>query len=175
MRILFYSETCNFCLKLLEYIDKNNLLEFFKMICIDKTNNIPKNITVVPTVIDTTIHAPLEGKKAFEYVINQKYFNHPTNNIDYIKNGVPKPTIEEDQKAISAKSSSGFIYVDKDTEKRYNDHENNFEQIFNKPVINQAPAQAPKQVPPSDDRVTQLINSRNIQDKKLATLMRLRR
>ena len=117
----------------------------------------------------------MEGKKAFEYVINQKYFNHPTNNIDYIKNGVPKPTIEEDQKAISAKSSSGFIYVDKDTEKRYNDHENNFEQIFNKPVINQAPAQAPKQVPPSDDRVTQLINSRNIQDKKLATLMRLRR
>jgi len=184
MRILFYSETCNFCLKLLEYIDKNNLGEFFKMICIDKTNNIPKNITVVPTVIDTTIQAPLEGKKAFEYVINQKYFNHPTNNIDYIKNGVPKPTIEEDQKAISAKSSSGFIYVDKDTEKKYNDHENTFEHLFNKSIIDGSSSSNNRssqivvdtiQKPPSDDRVTQLINSRNIQDKKLAALMRLRR
>ena len=185
MRILFYSETCNFCLKLLEYINKNNLAEFFKMICIDKTNNIPKNITVVPTVIDTIIQAPLEGKKAFEYVINQKYFNHPTNNIDYIKYGVPKPTIEEDHKAISAKSSSGFIYVDKDTEKKYIDHENNFEQLFNKSIIhgeassnnNLGSSRITQNVqkPPSDDRVNELINSRNIQDKKLATLMRLRR
>ena len=57
----------------------------FKFSQIDNTNNIPKNITIVPTIIDTTIEAPLEGKKAFEYVINQKYFNHPTNNVEYIK------------------------------------------------------------------------------------------
>ena len=112
MRILFYSESCDFCVKLLSYIDTNKLGQYFKIICIDKTKNIPKNITVVPTIIDTTVEAPLEGKKAFEYVINQKYFNHPTNNIEYTKEGVPKPTIDEDAKANASKSGAGFIYVD---------------------------------------------------------------
>lgn len=132
MRVLFYSESCNFCLKLLEYIDKNKLAQYFKIICIDKSKNIPANVTVVPTIIDTTIEAPLEGKKAFEYVINQKYFNHPTNNIEYTKEGVPKPTIEEDTKANASRSGAGFIYVDKDVERRFNDKEEkqNFDQVF---------------------------------------------
>ena len=107
MRILFYSESCDFCVKLLSYIDTNKLGQYFKIICIDKTKNIPKNITVVPTIIDTTVEAPLEGKKAFEYVINQKYFNHPTNNIEYTKEGVPKPTIDEDAKANASKVLRG--------------------------------------------------------------------
>jgi len=132
MRVLFYSESCNFCLKLLEYIDKNKLGQYFKLISIDKSKNIPGNVTVVPTIIDTTIEAPLEGKKAFEYVINQKYFNHPTNNVEYTKDGVPKPSIEEDAKANASKSGAGFIYVDEAIEKRFNDKENKqgFDQVF---------------------------------------------
>ena len=184
MRILFYSETCNFCLKLLEYIDKNKLGEYFKMICIDdKTAKVPKNISVVPTIIDTTIEAPMEGKKAFEYVINQKYFNHPTNNVEYTKNGVPVPTIEEDSKAASAKSGTGFIYVDKDIEKKFVEKEdkNNFDQVFNFRQLSQTNnniQQQPKNMaptkPPSDDRVNQLITQRNIQDRKMQALMKLR-
>ena len=55
----------------------------------------------MPTIIDTEIEAPFEGKNAFEYIINQKYFNYPTNNIEYwINNNIPKPLIEEDKKAI---------------------------------------------------------------------------
>ena len=132
MRVLFYSESCNFCLKLLEYIDKNKLGQYFKVISIDKSKNIPANVTVVPTIIDTTIEAPLEGKKAFEYVINQKYFNHPTNNVEFTKDGVPKPTIEEDTKANASKSGAGFIYVDETIEKRFSDKENKqgFDQVF---------------------------------------------
>lgn len=183
MRILFYSETCNFCLKLLEYIDKNNLGQYFKMICIDeKTAKIPKNISVVPTIIDTSIEAPLEGKKAFEYVINQKYFNHPTNNVEFTKNGVPKPSIEEDNKAISSKTGTGFIYVDKDVEKKFveKDDKNNFDQVFNFRQLpqgnqnntSQKPVQ--QQKPPSDDRVNQLIAQRNLQDKKMQALLKLR-
>jgi len=129
MRILFYSKTCDFCLKLLEYLNTNNLNDFFNKICIDDTMNIPKNITVVPTIIDDEIEAPLEGKKAFEYVINQKYFNHPTNNIDFVKNGVPKPTIDEDKKAITSKTG-GFIYVDK-TQDNTNDNRTHFDKVFN--------------------------------------------
>ena len=167
MRILFYSESCNFCLKLLEYINKNNLEQYFKMICIDeKTAKVPKHITIVPTVIDTTIESPMEGKKAFEYVINQKYFNHPTNNIEYTKNGIPIPTIEEDKKAGSSKSGNGFIFVDKNKEIDKED-KNNFEQVFDF-----KPPQT-KNIQVQDSRVNQLIEQRNVQDKKMQVLMRL--
>ena len=101
MIILFYSNECKFCIKLLEYLKKNNLERYFKMINIMSIKNIPENITIVPTIIDDTIEAPLEGKQAFEYVINQKFFNYPTNNVEYwINNMIPKPNIEEDKKAI---------------------------------------------------------------------------
>ena len=130
MRVLFYSKTCDFCTKLLEYINKNNLTEYFNIICIDDDIKIPNNITVVPTIIDEEIEAPLEGKKAFEYVINQKYFNHPTNNIEFIKNGVPKPTIEEDKKAINSKSGSGFIFVSDENNTTEKDEKNNFDKVF---------------------------------------------
>lgn len=187
MRILFYSETCNFCLKLLEYIDRNKLGEFFKLICIDKTSNIPKNISVVPTIIAPGIEAPLEGKKAFEYVINQKYFNHPTNNVEYTKQGVPQPNIEEDSKANTSRSGTGFIYVDKDVERKFNEKEerNQFEQVFNFRQLptsatnqqqqkNVQPPNIPHQAPPSDDKINELIKQRNIQDKKMQALLRLR-
>jgi len=194
MRILFYSESCNFCLKLLEYINKNNLTQHFKMICIDnKTAKIPKNITIVPTIIDTIIEVPLEGKKAFEYVINQKYFNHPTNNIEFTKNGVLVPTIDEDSKAVSSKSGSGFIYVNKDIEKKYvkKEDKNNFDHVFNFTQLSQCTQQShgelesenkqikiQKQIETQkqeqDARVNQLIGLRNIQDKKTQILMRIR-
>ena len=169
MRILFYSESCNFCLKLLEYINKNNLTQHFKMICIDnKTAKVPKNITIVPTIIDTIIEVPMEGKKAFEYVINQKYFNHPTNNIEYTKNGIPIPTIEEDMKAGSSKSGNSFIFVDKNKEID-KEEKNNFDQVFN------FKTSQTKNVDVPDNKVNQLIEQRNVQDKKIQALMRLQK
>jgi len=112
MIILFYSEQCEFCKKILEYITKNNLQSNFNLLNIKNLVKIPQNITVVPTIIDSTIEAPLEGKTAFEYIINQKYFYHPTNNIDYwINTGIPKPTIEEDKKAIE-RHNFGFAALD---------------------------------------------------------------
>lgn len=112
MIILFYSEHCEFCKKILEYISKNNLQLNFNLINIYKLAKIPQNITVVPTIIDPTIEAPLEGKTAFEYIINQKYFYHPTNNIDYwINTGIPKPIIDEDKKAIE-RHNFGFASID---------------------------------------------------------------
>ena len=73
MIILFYQEKCNFCKKVIEYINKNNLNSYFKFINVDTLNTIPDNINVFPTIIDTTIEAPLEGNKAFEFIVNQKY------------------------------------------------------------------------------------------------------
>ena len=94
--------------------------------------------------------------------------------------------ITEDSKATSSKSGSGFIYVDKDIEKKYIDKEdkNNFDHVFNFSQLSQYTQQ--KQVEnnlenktietpkPQDARVNQLIGLRNIQDKQIQALMRIR-
>ena len=130
MILLFYSNECKYCSKLLEYLKKNNLEKQFKMFNIDVLKQIPDNITIVPTIIDDTVEAPIEGKLAFEYVINQKYFNHPTNNINlWINNNIPKPNIEEDKKAID-KNNSIFSSI--------NIEEDNTKLINNTKTINNA-------------------------------------
>jgi hypothetical protein len=101
MKIIFYSEQCNFSKKLLDYINKNNLVHLFKLINIDNIKNIPTNIDSVPTIVDTNLNQYLKSKKVFEYIVNIKYFNNPTNNIEYTKFLPDKPLIVEDNKAFN--------------------------------------------------------------------------
>jgi hypothetical protein len=99
---------------MIEYLEKNNLISNFKMFNIDNNRNIPSNITIVPTIIDPAVEAPLEGNKAFEYIVNQKYFDHPTNNVDFWQNNsVPKPIIDEDKKALE-KFNFNFASIDEE-------------------------------------------------------------
>ena len=134
MIILFYSNQCKFSEKLIEYINKNNLEKYFKMINIDNETKIPDYITIVPTIIDETIEAPLEGKDAFVYVVNQKFFNHPTNNIDFwVNKTVPKPFIDEDKKAIE-KHNFGFASIENNSNNS-NNLIDTAEPIENKKVI----------------------------------------
>lgn len=115
MIILFYSNECKFSSRLLEYIKNNNLTDFFKLVDIDLLDTIPENINIVPTIIDSNIEAPLDGKKAFEYVINHKFFNYPTNNVDFwVNSPIPKPTIEEDNKALDKSKLTFFATLDDD-------------------------------------------------------------
>jgi hypothetical protein len=115
MIILFYSDECKFSSRLLEYIKNNNLTDFFKLVNIDLLDSIPENINIVPTIIDSNIEAPLDGKKAFEYVINHKFFNYPTNNVDFwVNSPIPKPTIEEDNKALDKSKLTFFATLDDD-------------------------------------------------------------
>jgi hypothetical protein len=115
MIILFYSDECKFSSRLLEYIKNNNLTDFFKLVNIDLLDTIPENINIVPTIIDSNIEAPLDGKKAFEYVINHKFFNYPTNNVDFwVNSPIPKPTIEEDNKALDKSKLTFFATLDDD-------------------------------------------------------------
>jgi hypothetical protein len=99
MKILFYSDNCEFSNKIIQYIKKNNIDSLFKMINIH-TNKIPQDIKIVPTIIDTDLNNIMEGKSAFEYLINIKYFNIPTNNIEYIYKIPENPKIIEDKLAI---------------------------------------------------------------------------
>jgi hypothetical protein len=88
---------------MLTYLDKHNIKSLFKLINIDVIDP-PKEIDIVPTIIDTELTQALKGKKAFEYLLNIKYFNNPTNNIDYIKDLPENPNIPEDDKATQNNS-----------------------------------------------------------------------
>ncbi len=84
----------------------------FKLINIDKENY--PDINIVPTIIDSELLEPMKGKKAFEYLLNIKYFNNPTNNIEYIKELPANPIIIEDDKALKDNNNNLEI---KSTEK----------------------------------------------------------
>lgn len=115
MKILFYSNKCEFSKKILTYINKNEIQDLFKMVDID-TNVIPKDIKIVPTIIDVNLNQIMEGKNAFEYLTNIKYFNIKTNNIE-LHNKIPdNPKINEDMLAQS--NSIGLELNDMEIQKK---------------------------------------------------------
>jgi len=168
MKVVFYSEQCEYCKKLLGYLEKNNIKSLFKLINIDKTQ-APKEIDIVPTIIDTELNQPLKGKKAFEYLLHVKYFNNPTNNIEYVKELPPKPEIPEDVLAVKSETinlnlDTANPFVVK-TDSQINDlFKENESTVF---------YEASKQmdISKSSQEMTQL---RQIQDKKLQALLRMR-
>ena len=99
MKVLFYSEKCKFSNEIIKQIEKSKFATEFKFVNID-SNNTPEMIKVVPTIIDTNYKDLLEGKRAFEYLYDKKYFNISTNNIHLWKDKVlPKPEIKENMLA----------------------------------------------------------------------------
>ena len=98
MKVLFYSNHCEYSNKLLAYLDKHNIKNIFKLVCIDNVDP-PKEIDIVPTIVDSELTQPLKGKKAFDYLFNLKYFNNPTNNIELVKDLPSNTDIPEDEKA----------------------------------------------------------------------------
>ena len=122
MKELYYSESCNVCFQLIEYLEKNNIINQFRLIDISK-NVKPREVDVVPTIIDSDLNQPQKGKQAFEYLLNIKYFNNPTNNIEYVKNIPPNPKIENDKLALIHKSDG--LEIINDTQTFYDDNKDN--------------------------------------------------
>ena len=109
MKVLFFSNECKFCVEIIKQLKESKFYNDFKLLDID-TNEIPSLIKVVPTIVDPNYKDLLEGKKAFEYLYNKKYFNIPTNNVHLWKDKVlPKPDIEDDKLATQEKSSNEYI------------------------------------------------------------------
>jgi glutaredoxin len=168
MKVIFYSEQCDYCKKLLQYLDKYNIKSLFKLVNIDKTQ-APKDIDIVPTIIDTELNQPLKGKKAFEYLLHIKYFNNPTNNIDYIKELPINPDIKEDDKAIKSDTidleinNSNTFSIKSDSLIndlfRENDSTTFYESSKKQEIAESS---------------NEMIKLRQIQDKKLQTLLKLR-
>ena len=152
MKVIFYSDKCEYSKKLLAYLDKHNIRSNFQLICVD-TNPIPKEIDIVPTIVDSELNKPLKGKKAFEYLLNLKYFNNPTNNIELVKDLPENPEIKEDTLANTTdltKSSE----LDANISKQF--HENNMKVETSKATQN-------------------MVNMRSGQDKMFALLSRMKR
>jgi hypothetical protein len=112
MKIIFYSDKCEYCKKMFIYLEKHNILSIFKLINIDN-NNYP-DIDIVPTIVDSELLEPMKGNKAFEYLLSIKYFNNPTNNIDYINQLPPNPKIVEDEKANKGTNNNLEIIENKE-------------------------------------------------------------
>ena len=72
--MLFYSKRCNFCIYLLRLLASENLINHFKLICIDELRNVPDGITHVPTMILANHSKPLVCGETLEWVKKIKFF-----------------------------------------------------------------------------------------------------
>lgn len=108
MKLLFYSNQCEFCKKIILDLKKKNIINIFKLINIDNINKIPNDIDIVPTIVDSNFNQPIKGKLAFEYINNLKFFNNSTNN--YQLPIPPKPDILEDAKALKLSNNHLELY-----------------------------------------------------------------
>lgn len=177
MKIIFYSEQCEYSKKLLAYLEKNNIKNLFKLVNIDKTD-VPDKIDVVPSIIDTELNQPMKGKKAFEYLLNLKYFNNPTNNIDYIKELHVNPNIPEDDKAVKSKT---FNLELNSTNTNKVSTETILNDLFKNVTIEQESESDARNFHESNSSKSteqssqEMMARRNIQDSKFALLMKMKR
>ena len=154
MKILFYSNRCKFSKKALIYLEKHNIKDMFKLVNIDN-EEYPEYIDVVPTIIDTELTELLKYQPVFEYLTNIRYFNNPTNNVEYIKD-IINPNIPDDE--LADKNEIPFIYLD-------NNNNNNNNNIEEKTEITE--------ITDINKIAKNMINARSTQNRKLALLLRL--
>ena len=73
MSVLFYSNKCQSCVDLLIILKNENLLNHFKLVCVDdKLDKLPQTM-IVPTMIIPNINKPLAGQETFEWVNRVKF------------------------------------------------------------------------------------------------------
>lgn len=80
--IIFYSNKCKFCKKIIDLITEENLIESYKLICIDNNSKNYPYIQRVPTLLISKDKKPLVGVNAFNYLQANSQFNKNTNNIN---------------------------------------------------------------------------------------------
>ena len=69
--IIFYSNQCKTCQSLLMILKSENMIQYFKMFCVDDPNvrnNLPKGITKLPTLIVPSMNKKLEASEIFMWL-----------------------------------------------------------------------------------------------------------
>jgi len=93
--LLYYSDRCLHCDKLIKTIQNENLIKQCKLICFETHPEKfpdPKIVCNVPTIIAKNVSKPLIGEEAQSWIENKKYFDQITNNLN--KNNVLDPKIK---------------------------------------------------------------------------------
>ena len=160
--IIFYSNKCVHCKKIIDLITSENIIDNFKLICIDNQSKTYPYIHRVPTLLISKDHAPLVGVNAFNYIKANTQFNKSTNNI----NLNPNKNINKELNILLSNNNSQI-------KSNFNIQNNNFSFIEEKndeSLINQFKPNLDKiHIIPEVDK----INSKN-QKNKLNQLMSLR-
>ena len=160
--IIFYSNKCVHCKKIIDLITSENIIDNFKLICIDNQSKTYPYIHRVPTLLISKDHAPLVGVNAFNYIKANTQFNKSTNNI----NLNPNKNINKELNILLSNNNSQIKSI-------FNIQNNNFSFIEEKndeSLINQFKPNLDKiHIIPEVDK----INSKN-QKNKLNQLMSLR-
>ncbi len=129
--ILFYSNKCNYCTSFISLLEKENLMDSFKKVCIDNNSNIPDYLQKVPTIMIENVTKPLVGKHAFNWVHMQSNLNNRTNNINNIVSNNFKETQVKGPGGFTEREMTGisdtfsFIKEKNDVKKSYNFVDNN--------------------------------------------------
>lgn len=111
---VFYSNTCQYCQKLLKYIQEEKLNDYCSLICFETNpDKIPEFITNVPTIIAKDLSKPLVGLETIEWIKNKKYFNQTTNNIK--TTNIINPNIQSALKELEFNKSEIMSISDKYT------------------------------------------------------------
>jgi hypothetical protein len=86
--ILFYSDKCPHCFKLLQTIKYLGSQDNYKYISVDNPTGpkLPDIITDVPTLIVKGMNRPLVGREVFTWIESLQYMYLNTNNITTVKN-----------------------------------------------------------------------------------------
>lgn len=81
VNIIFYSRTCNTCTKLLTILQNEGILSNFKLFCVDgRLNELPKQITIVPSMVIASTNKILVAGEIFEWLKNIKFLKGSSSN-----------------------------------------------------------------------------------------------
>lgn len=108
MNIIFYSKECPTCFKLIQLLDSENFIKYFKCICIDGNyDKLPQQIKAVPTMIVNNINRPLQPEECFKWVASMVHFRDNKG-----KNDKENMDIEGFAELEFGKFSDQFTFVD---------------------------------------------------------------
>ena len=164
--IIFYSNKCLHCKKIIDLITNENIIDNFKLVCIDNNSSKYPYIQRVPTLIISKDRVPVVGVNAFNFIKANTQFNKKTNNI----NLNPNSNISEDLNTLLSNgnskmksnfniSSNNFSFIEeKNDESLINQFKPNLDKIHVIPEVDKINSQNQK------NKLNHLMNLRNKQD-----------
>lgn len=78
VNILFFSKHCTMCQQLINILQREQLIQYFKLFCVDnRLDQLPVSIEIVPTMIVTDHNGPIEGiEAACEWIRRVKFIRN---------------------------------------------------------------------------------------------------